>query len=607
MPVANRPVTETSNQLTSDIDVAEALEIVRLLRSTDAQIFGGYGGQVGLSDLDFIEQMAKLADMAAYILAQPAGRVILSGAGTSGRLAMCAARTFNRFFGTKKNPEPFRYTIAGTDLALIAAQEGAEDDPHTGAANLAKAAEGASHVFYVGITCGLSAPYVAGQIDSFLKNEVSGYAVLLGFNPEEFARDAKVEGWDSTFKQVLERAQKAENFMLLNPVVGPEPVTGSTRMKSGSATKVILETLFCAANAVNEGDDADPEERLIALAYVVRVLFNEYESAIREAYLPSHEMARVIDLAGQALNTGGRIFYLGNTSPLIISGGCGHDHDDDDGHDHDHMPDARLYSDGGVLGLIDASECPPTYGARFEDVRGYLEGGWDGLLGGGKDYSEHGPHYRISIDDFRKDALPTLTKKDLVIFLGNFEGRDDLVEAIHGKETQTAAIFIPQAGTPPAVWNEIAVAPPLTSLTFEVDGEPTLFAGPPQLTIKLILNAITTGGYILNGKVFGNRMIDLRISNNKLFYRAIGIISDLMGVSEDVAHSALIKSIYQTDTITEAMEGASVRDHIEASKSVPKLVPIALLLATGKYNWKQATDALADEPIVRNIISKHVK
>lgn len=606
MPATNRPITETPNQLTSDIDVAEPIEIVRLLRSADAQIFGGFGGHPGLSDIESIEKLARLADVAARILRKPAGRVIMSGAGTSGRLAMFVARTFNRLFATPENPKPFRYTIAGTDLALIAAQEGAEDDPHTGAADLAKAAEGASDVFYIGITCGLSAPYIAGQIESFLTDNTSGHAVLLGFNPEKFARDAEVEGWNSTFKQVLERAQNFENFTLLNPVVGPEPITGSTRMKSGSATKVLLETLFCAANAVGVDEEVDPEERLLALAYVIRVLYGEYEAAIREAYLPTKDIARVIELAGQALNTGGRIFYLGNTSALTVAGGCGHDHDDEE-HDHEHMPDAKFYSDGGVLGLIDASECPPTYGARFEDVRGYLENGWEGLLGPGSDYSEQGPHYRVSLEDFRNDALPTLNKKDLVVFLGSFDGRDDLVEASHGQEAQTASIFIPQTGTPPAVWNEIAIAPPLTSITFEVEGEPTLFAGPPQLAIKLILNAITTGGYILNGKVFGNRMIDLRISNNKLYYRAIGIISDLMGVDEDEARNALFKSIYQTDTITDAMKDAAVRDHIEASKSVAKLVPTALLLATGKYYLKQATDALASEPVVRNIISEHVK
>ena len=176
-----RSITETPNELTSDIDVASPIEIIRLLRSTDAQIFGGYGGHIGMNDPETHEKLAELADKAAAILRLPTGRVILSGAGTSGRLAMFAARTFNKFFATSENPTPFRYTIAGTDLALIAAQEGAEDNANQGIADLKAAAEGAEAVFYVGITCGLSAPYIAGQLSYMIDEGMKGHSVLMGF------------------------------------------------------------------------------------------------------------------------------------------------------------------------------------------------------------------------------------------------------------------------------------------------------------------------------------------------------------------------------------------------------------------------------------------
>lgn len=594
------------NALTTDIDVANPLELVRLLRSADAQIFGGFGGFPGLSDNETIEKLAKLADIAAGILQKPKGVVVLSGAGTSGRLAMFAARTFNRVFATRDNPKPFRYTIAGSDLALIQAQEGAEDDPHEGVADLLNAAGDATDVFFVGITCGLSAPYVAGQIAAVIDGKVSGHAVLMGFNPAERARDVAVEGWDSTFKQTLDRALKADNFDLLNPIVGPEPITGSTRMKSGSATKILLETLFHAARAI----DPDPmvllDDRLTALAYVIRVLFNEYEAAIREAYFPGEEIAELVEAAADALNAGGHIYYLGNTAAAEVSG-CDHE-DDEDHDDHEHMPDSIIYTDAGILGLVDASECPPTYGARFEDVRGYLENGWKGLLGAdGADYSDRGGSFQISLDDFRTQALPGLNKHDLVIFLGDFEGRDELVEEIHGAGARTGAIVIPQVTSTPAVELPVTIAPPLTSISSGHDGQAMLFEGPPQLAIKLILNAITTGAFLLNGKVFGNRMIDLRISNNKLYFRAIGIISDLMGADEEPARLALLKSIYQTDELTPAQLEAPVSHHIEASKDVPRLVPMALLLATGKFSWAEADAALTADPIVRHAISSHVK
>ncbi len=601
-----RSITEATNCLTPEIDVASPIEIVRLLRSTDAQIFGGFGGHEGLADPELQETIAELGDIAARILQKPNGRVVLSGAGTSGRLAMFAARTFNRVFATPENPKPFRYTIAGTDLALIAAQEGAEDDPHIGKDDLLKASEGADEVFYVGITCGLSAPYVAGQIAAVLDGTVTGHAVLLGFNPADLARDAAVEGWDSTFKATLVQARLAPNFTLINPVIGPEPITGSTRMKSGSATKILLETLFYTARAVDTSHAGDSAERIAALVYVVRILFAEYETAIREAYYPAHEIAELVDAGGDALNAGGRIFYLGNTAPAIISG-CNHDEDEHLHDDHEHSPDGMLFTDAGILGLIDASECPPTYGARFDDVRGYLENGWQGLLGEGIDHSAHGPHYQISLDDFRSQALPTLTKDDLVVFLGDFEGRDELVEEIHAKDARTGSITIPQTGPPPAVELPVTIAPPLTSLNAGNDAAPVLFEGPPQLAIKLILNALTTGAHILNGKIYGNRMVDLRISNNKLYYRAIGIISDLMGSDEETSRLALLCAVYQTDDLTQEQLDAPISQHIDASTPVPRLVPMALLLATGKFTWQQAHDTLDQNPIVRHAISAHVK
>ena len=137
--------------------------------------------------------------------------------------------------------------------------------------------------------------------------------------------------------------------------------------------------------------------------------------------------------------------------------------------------------------------------------------------------------------------------------------------------------------------------------------EAELFDGPPQLALKLVLNALTTGAHILNGKVYGNRMIDLRISNNKLFHRTVGIITDLTGADTATAIQSLIRSVYKTDTLTQDQLDAPVSDHIEASKPVPRLVPIALLIATGKFTWQQAWDTLEADPVVRHSISSHVK
>jgi hypothetical protein len=101
-------------------------------------------------------------------------------------------------------------------------------------------------------------------------------------------------------------------------------------------------------------------------------------------------------------------------------------------------------------------------------------------------------------------------------------------------------------------------------------------------------------------------MVDLRISNNKLYHRTVGIIGDLMKVSGENARIALLRSVYQTDNLTSEQLDAHISKHIEIAKSVEKVVPKALLLATGKFTYDAAAKALAEEPIVRTVIEKYV-
>ena len=224
-------ITEQSNFLSADIDLASPTEIVRILREADSQTFSGYLGFPGLYDEETLSTLEQLALRAAQTLAKPRGRFILSGAGTSGRLAMFTTRMFNAMLGEDK----LTFLMAGGLPALIQAQEGAEDDPQQGIRDLEVAARGASDVFYVGITCGLSAPYIAGQLQHLLAKPRGAFGVLLGFNPVEIARDTPIENWPRTFRDTAHPA-RAKNAAVLNPVIGPEPITGSTRMKGGSAT-----------------------------------------------------------------------------------------------------------------------------------------------------------------------------------------------------------------------------------------------------------------------------------------------------------------------------------------------------------------------------------
>ncbi len=139
-----------------------------------------------------------------------------------------------------------------------------------------------------------------------------------------------------------------------------------------------------------------------------------------------------------------------------------------------------------------------------------------------------------------------------------------------------------------------------------------------EMSLKWMLNAITTGmedkevytvsgAHIIKGKVFQNMMIDVGVSNNKLFHRAVGIISQMSGTSSDHALECLLKSIYEVDTLSQDILNASVSAHIErASKRKGKIVPLALVLAFTHSTVQEAKAALQADPIVRKVIAKYV-
>ena len=119
--------------------------------------------------------------------------LVFTGCGTSGRIAFLTARRFNALQGE----ECCAYLISGGDSALLLSNELPEDDPVAGAAELAAIARGRAAVMLFGVSCGLSAPYVAGQLDHALASpqpadsplaEGGIAAAAVGFNPASLSR-----------------------------------------------------------------------------------------------------------------------------------------------------------------------------------------------------------------------------------------------------------------------------------------------------------------------------------------------------------------------------------------------------------------------------------
>ncbi|XP_041486897.1 glucokinase regulatory protein [Microtus oregoni] len=144
-----------------------------------------------------------------------------------------------------------------TVQSTVASQERTEDSALYGIDELKKVAAGKKRVTVIGISVGLSAPFVAGQMDYCTDNTAVFLPVLVGFNPVSMARNDPIEDWRSTFRPVVEwmqKMQEKQEAFVLNPAIGPEGLSGSSWMKGRSATKILLETLLLAAHrTVDQG------------------------------------------------------------------------------------------------------------------------------------------------------------------------------------------------------------------------------------------------------------------------------------------------------------------------------------------------------------------
>ena len=206
------PITEELNPNTLEIDSLSAYEIVRLINAEDAKVVPAVGEQLG--------QIAQAVDLIVERLSA-GGRLFYLGAGTSGRLAVLDASEIPPTYSA--SPEQVQGLIAGGDYALRHSSEAAEDDPGAGAETIREAGVTAADVV-VGISASGSAPWVLGAV---VEAKQAGAACIgLACNP-----DTPLEG-------LVE--------VMIAPVVGPEVIAGSTRMKAGTAQKLVLNMLSTA-------------------------------------------------------------------------------------------------------------------------------------------------------------------------------------------------------------------------------------------------------------------------------------------------------------------------------------------------------------------------
>ena len=209
----NNLTTEARNPESSEIDSLSALEIVRLINNQDALIAAAVAEEA--------EPIAKAIDVIADRF-RAGGRLLYMGAGTSGRLGVLDASECPPTFNTL--PEMVVGLIAGGEKALTRAIEGAEDHPELGQRDLADK-ELSDQDVVMGIATSGRTPYVIGGLR--FANQVGAFTIGLSCNADcELSPHCKI---------------------MITPVVGPEVISGSTRMKAGTATKMVLNMLTTGA------------------------------------------------------------------------------------------------------------------------------------------------------------------------------------------------------------------------------------------------------------------------------------------------------------------------------------------------------------------------
>jgi len=218
-----------------------------------------------------------------------------------------------------------------------------------------------------------------------------------------------------------------------------------------------------------------------------------------EKALPQIE--EVINTAVELLGKGGRIFYLGAGT-------------------------------SGRLGVVDASECPPTFGVSFDLVQGIIAGGDQAIRKAVENAEDNITQGWLDL------VQKNISSKDIVIGIAASGTTPYVIQALKkcNEQNITTACITCNPKSPLAI---------VARLPIEVKVGPEFLTGSSRMKAgtaqKLVLNMISTATMIKLGKVKGNRMVDMQLSNHKLVGRAILMLMDTINVSKITATGLIQK------------------------------------------------------------------
>ncbi|WP_318493714.1 N-acetylmuramic acid 6-phosphate etherase [Photobacterium leiognathi] len=238
---------------------------------------------------------------------------------------------------------------------------------------------------------------------------------------------------------------------------------------------------------------------MLSTVEMLQVINNEDKKVALAVEQVLLEIAQVVDGIAIAFQQGGRLIYAGAGT-------------------------------SGRLGILDASECPPTYGSKPEQVVGLIAGGHQAILKAvenAEDNREMGAQDLIDLN---------FTEKDVLVGIAASGRTPYVMGAMEYAKSQNAMVACiscnPQS--PMAALADVAITPVVGAEV--VTGSSRMKAGTAQ---KLVLNMLTTGAMIRVGKVYGNLMVDVEATNAKLVERQKNIVMQATECSREEAEQAL--------------------------------------------------------------------
>jgi N-acetylmuramic acid 6-phosphate etherase len=253
---------------------------------------------------------------------------------------------------------------------------------------------------------------------------------------------------------------------------------------------------------------------------IVDLIQMEDASVADAVGLVREPIAAAVEAIADSFRKGGRLFYLGAGT-------------------------------SGRLGVLDASECPPTFNTQPEMVVGIIAGGSEALTRAIEGAEDDGPQAIVDLQQHQ------FASRDVLVGIATSGRTPYVIEGVrHAKSLGATTVGL--------VCNSDSALHPMVDIMIAPIVGPEVVTGSTRMkagtATKMVLNRLTTGAMILLGKTYGNLMVDLRATNSKLKDRSVRIVSEVTGLNHASAADLLTECQGEVKTAIVAWLGQVVPD-----------------------------------------------